>query len=242
MSDFRRRFDPSELGGGEDAELAGIFATARDLESFAATETLAPTAGFEDRVMAAIAGEPRPGVIVAGGFMATLRQAWRTASSGGRPLVLRGQAFALLLIVALAVGSLGSVAVIGSARLLLPDGLPPPTVLSSPPPSLNESTPSPSPSRSPSPSPSPTVTPSPTETVEPSGTDDHGGSSGSGSGNGSGSGSSSGGDDSSGSGGTSGGDEETSEPTDESSGPGSGDDETSDSSGSGSGSDSDGSS
>jgi uncharacterized membrane protein YgcG len=203
MSDLRRRFEASELDG-DDAELAGLLRTARDLESFAASEHAAPSADFEDRVMAAIAAEPAPRAVMAGGFIATVRNAWRLAWSGGRPMAVRAQAFALLLIVAVAFGSVGSLAVVGAARLLTPPVSPPPTVLPTPSPSPSvPPSPSPSPSVVPSPSvsPSPSPTPSATDTEEPSGTDDHGGGSGSGSG-----------DDSSGSGSGSGSDDKTREP------------------------------
>jgi uncharacterized membrane protein YgcG len=225
MSDPRRRFHPSELDIELDAESAELLATARDLETYAATGLAGPTAGFEDRVMAAIADEPMPRR-AGRGLLATARDAWAIAFGGGRPLALRAQAFAMLLALAIAVGSVGSVAVIGASRLLLPDGTPPPALPSPSPipsPSVVPS-PSPSPSPSASPSPSPTVTtrPSPTETDEPSGTDDHGG----GSGSGSGSDDSGGGSGSDGSGGGS--------ESDDSSGKGSG---SGDSSGTGSGSD-----
>lgn len=198
MSDLHRRFDPSELDGGDDADLAGLLGTARDLESFAANEYASPSSDFEDRVMAAIAAEPAPRAIAAGGFIATLRNAWRLAWSGSRPMAVRAQAFALLLIVAVALGSVGSLAAVGAARLLSPQVTPPPTLLPSPspslpPPSISPSPPpSPTPSVPPSVSPSPTVTVSPTETPESTGSDDHGGGSGSGSGSGSDSGSDSG--------------------------------------------------
>ena len=211
MSDLRRRFDPSELDLVLDHESAELLATARDLEAYAATGLAAPSVGFEDRVMAAIADEPMPRP-TGRGLLATVRDAWAIAFRPGRPLAVRAEAFAMLLALAVAVGSIGSVAVIGASRLLGDDGRPPPTLPSpSPVPSPSDApSPSPSPSPSVSPSPSPSVTPratprpSPTETDEPSGTDDNGGGSGSGSGSddsgsgGGGSGSGSGSDDSSG--------------------------------------------
>ncbi len=51
MSDPRRRFHPSELDIELDAESAELLATARDLETYAATGLAGPTAGFEDRVI-----------------------------------------------------------------------------------------------------------------------------------------------------------------------------------------------
>jgi uncharacterized membrane protein YgcG len=225
MSDPRRRFHPSELDIELDAESAELLATARDLETYAATGLAGPTAGFEDRVMAAIADEPMPRP-AGRGLLATARDAWAIAFGPGRPLAVRAQAFAMLLALAVAVGSVGSVAVVGASRLLRPDETPPPTLPSPSPipsPSIIPSpSPSVSPSVSPSPSPSRTPRPSPTETDEPSGTDDHGGGSGSGSGSddsGGSSGSGSGSDDSSGGSGRSG--------SDDNSGKGSGDGDSS---------------
>ena len=172
-----RRFHPAELDIELGPESAELLATARDLEAYAATGLAAPTVGFEDRVMAAIADEPMPRR--AGGFIATVRDAWAIAFGPGRPIALRAQAFAMLLALAVAVGSVGSVAVVGAARLLGDQGPIPPTVPTpSPTPSPTVVTPSPSPSITPSPTPSPTASPVETETAEPSGTDDHGGGSG----------------------------------------------------------------
>jgi hypothetical protein len=194
MSDPRRRFDPSEIDLEIDPEGAELLATARDLESYAASGFVTPTVGFEDRVMAAIADEPMPRP-AGRGLIATARDAWTIAFGPGRPVAMRAQAFGMLLALALAVGSISAVAVVGASRLLS-QGPTPPTVPSPMP------SPSPSPSMTPAPTPSPSTDPSatptrapsasPSETVEPSGTDDHGGG-GSGGSGGSGSGSGSGG-------------------------------------------------
>jgi len=185
MSDLGRRFDPAELDDDDgrrptDAEAAGLLATARDLEAFARSETSMPTTDFEDRVMAAIANEPPPRAVAVGGGVAGLllavRDAWRITWSSGRPLAVRAQAFALVLVAALAVGSVGSLATVGVARLLSPDASPAPTIAPLPSPSVPPST-RPSPSLAPSPSvtPSPSVSPS----ASPTATDDDGGGSGS---------------------------------------------------------------
>ena len=197
-----RRFDPAEIDFETDELTAGLLETARDLEAYAATGMAAPTVGFEDRVMAAIATEPMPRPTRGLGFLASIREAWAVAFGAGRPLAMRAQALALLLLMAVAVGSVGSVAMVGASRLLGPVN-PPPTIPSPAPSPLPSPPVGPTPSPLPSVSPTPSATtprPSPTETVEPSGTDDSGGSSGSGRGPGSGSsGSDSGsGDDSSG--------------------------------------------
>ncbi len=168
MSDLGRRFDPAELDDDgrrpADAEAAGLLDTARDLEAFARSEYAAPTTDFEDRVMAVIATEPPPRPIAVDGGIAGLwfavRDAWRITWSGGRPLAVRAQAFALVLIAVLAVGSVGSLATIGVARLLTPDVPPAPTLPPAP-------SPSPSPTVAPSPSPSPSTSPSPTPSATP---------------------------------------------------------------------------
>jgi hypothetical protein len=220
MSDFGRRFDPSELQDGDpdpaDASAAELL-VARDLEAFARNESVTPTVDFEDRVMAAIALEPPPraaaGVGVVG-LIAAVRNAWRLTWSGGRPLAVRAQALALVLLAALALGSLGAVAAVGVGRILAPNTPPvAPTPLLNSPPSMR---PSPSPVVSPSPSPTPSASPTPTvdatNTAEP--TQAAGPTNGSGSGSGSGNDSSGPGsgssDDSSGPGSEPG---ETSEPT-----------------------------
>jgi hypothetical protein len=184
MSDAQRRFDPSELDLHGDPEGAELLATARDPESYASTAAVAPSVGFEDRVMAAIADEPMPRA-AGRGFLAAVRDAWAIAFGPGRPMALRAQAFAMLLALALAVGSVGTVAVVGAARLLGQETPPPTVPTPAPTPSVVPS-PTPSPSVSPMPTPSVARTASPTETVEPSGTDDHGGGGGSGSGSGGG--------------------------------------------------------
>ena len=241
MSEFGRRFDPSELEngqpGGGDAAAAELLVIARDLEAFARSESVTPSVDFEDRVMAALADEPPPRPVSShgvSGLVGLVRDSWRLVWSGNRPVAVRAQALAFVLLAAIALGSLGSLAAVGVGRLLSEAQPAPPTVIPAP---LPTTTPSPTPSASPSPSASPTPSPTPsaspsqetaepTETAEPSetaeSTDD---SSGSGSGSGS---------DSSGPG--SGG---TARPTDDSSGPGSGDDSSG--SGSGSGDDSSGS-
>jgi hypothetical protein len=207
MSGLGRRFDPSEVhpDGGvspSTADLAQAMVAARELEALAARDSVSPTVGFEDRVMEAIAAEPvprllvRPGRAVRGGlplaFLASFRDAWRLASGGGRPIAVRAQAFAFVLLVVLATGSLGTVIAVGAASFLSSGPSPSPSV---PAPSMSPAplvSPSPSALPSPSASPSPTssdplapegsaapgMTADPTKTFEPGDTaeptDDHG--------------------------------------------------------------------
>lgn len=199
MTGRRRPFDIEELGVADGAEAAALLGIARRLEGYAEATDAGPSSGFGDRVMAAVATERPPNPLAAGGLVASLAAAWAIVRSSARPIAVRMQAAALLVVAAVAIGSVGSVVVVGAARVLAPDVPPPseaPIVSPSPSPSP---TPSPSPSASPTATPSPTPTPTATgtETPEPTGTDDSGGNSGSGS---SGSGSSGSGSGRSGSG------------------------------------------
>jgi hypothetical protein len=221
-----RRFDPAELrttgaagdAGPSDAELADALGVARELEALAASDAIGPTDGFEDRVMLAIAREPAPRLVIGsasggrggriGAFVASIGSAWGVATSGGRPIAVRAQALALVLLVAVTAGLLTTAGAITVGGLLNRGTAPSPTVL--PTPSIIPTpTDSPSPAPSPTPSaPTPTATPTdeagetaepgetarpgrttrPTETAEPTGTDDHdggGGNSGPGGGGGS---------------------------------------------------------
>jgi hypothetical protein len=177
MSDHGRRFEPAELADEAGDGLGDVVEIARDLEAYAEIGWAGPTSAFEDRVMAAIAGEPTPRLLAGTGPIATLRQAWRLAWTGGRPLAVRVQAMVLVLIAALVLGAGGSLAVVAASRVFTPpvDQSVAPTP-----------TPPPSPTPTQGPTPSPTASPDPsakrspssvTETAEPTETDDHGGSS-----------------------------------------------------------------
>ena len=177
MTGAGRRFDPSELLSGTEAdpteaELADAYAAARILEAHATADGIRPTDGFEDRVMAAIATEPiprlvvRPGAAVRGGGLAAiglaLGDAWAIATTGGRPLAIRAQALGVILVVGILAVSLTGFAAVSVGSLLAPQPSPTPAIE----PSVS---PSPSPSAAPSStSPSPTVSPAPSSTLEPS--------------------------------------------------------------------------
>ena len=128
MTGSGRRFDPAELSNDPvaltEAEIVGATAIARDLEAIAERDD-APTVGFSDKVMAAIAAEPTPkptsvfgAALRAGRFgtaVAAVGDAWRVAFGGGRPFAVRGQALALVLVVLIGVLGLG-----GGAAIALP--------------------------------------------------------------------------------------------------------------------------
>ena len=134
-----RRFDPSELAGGGDpepstAELADALAVARELESLTAEPGIRPTAGFEDRVMAAIATEPAPRLVIrpgsavrggrAGALLLAIRDSWGIATSGGRPMAMRAQALAFVFLAVVAVGALTGVGAMTVGSLLAGDRSP----------------------------------------------------------------------------------------------------------------------
>jgi hypothetical protein len=195
MSGPTRRFDPGELRvpGEPDpsvAEQADALLAARELEAVASSAIVRPTEGFEDRIMAAIATEPaprlvaRPASAVRGGliasFLMTVRDSWGVASSGGRPMAVRAQAMAFVLLVVVAATAVAGVGAVGVGSLLDRGRSPAPSVEPAPSVAPTPSVPTPSPSPSPSTSPSvePSVSPDasestePTETAEPTETDD----------------------------------------------------------------------
>src|SRR5688572_21175450 len=115
MSDFGRRFDVSELGDDvvANAAAAELLAVARDLETYAQSDSVTLSGNFEDRVMAAIADEPAPRPVGSRGLLGivgVVRDSWRLVWSADRPVAVRAQALAFVLLAAVALGSLGSLA------------------------------------------------------------------------------------------------------------------------------------
>jgi cell division septation protein DedD len=153
--------------GDEDRVAAEM---TRDLELLATAIAIQPPIGFVDRVMAAVAAEPLPqparafGVALLGGrfgaAFASVGDSWRVVVGGSTPLVVRAQALALVLVLAIGSLALASGAAVGAMGLFSgnPSPTPGPT---NPVPSVEPSTPPPSmsPSMSPSPSASPESTP-----------------------------------------------------------------------------------
>jgi len=139
-------FRPDEVRGADvpaaDGELAAASAMARDLETVT-SEDVHPDQGFVDRVMAAVASEPRPqplGILepvrrepTPHGFLVSIRGAWATAVRGlGRPFAARALALAYVLVIVVAGTSLTSAAAIGAASaigILGPARTPAPTHL-----------------------------------------------------------------------------------------------------------------
>jgi len=171
-------FRPDELAGSDadiaDAERAGSYAAARELEQALSSEGVHPSAGFADRVMAAVALEPAPrptGFLAPlrdrhslAGVVASVRSAWVVASSGvGRPVRARGLALAYVLAVMLVGASLTGVAAFGTAGAMgffTPDNSPSPSILT------------PGPTPSPEGSSDASSSPEPNESAEPSGSPD----------------------------------------------------------------------
>jgi hypothetical protein len=201
------RFDPSEIRGhAEDdsvAELADALAVARGLEALATSDGIRPTDGFEDRVMGAIATQPIPRVAVRSrsavrsglvpAFLFTVRDAWVVATTTGRPMAMRVQALAFVLLAVIAFGSLTAAGAVTVGGLLGQHPSPPPSTEPDPavtptssigPTSTLGPTDSPTPAASagpnatgsPSPAASPVQTARPARTPRPTATSGSGGS------------------------------------------------------------------
>jgi hypothetical protein len=168
-----RPFDLAEIREIEDdgtstTDLADVLAVARDLEALAAVGTAPPTVDFADRVMGAVALEPapklvvRPGATVRGGrfgaFLIAVRDSWAVAMSGGRPLAVRAQALAFVLLVVLAAGALTGVTAVTVGGFLSAGPGPTPST---------DVLPTVEPTPSTTPTPSPTPTGEPTDSAEP---------------------------------------------------------------------------
>lgn len=152
-------FRPDELVDGDaripDSERAESYAAARELEQAITGSDVHPSAGFTNRVMAAVALEPAPrptGFLAPlrarhslAGLVASVKAAWAVAmGGGGRPAGARGLALAYVLAVMLVGASLTGVAAFrtGTAlHLITPDHTPQPTIHTpGPTPSPDEST------------------------------------------------------------------------------------------------------
>lgn len=172
-----RSFHPGELAGAEGGdptttELAEALATAREIEAQLGATDVHPSAGFVDRVMGAVATEARPQPAIAAGMAvrrgrlgaaaAALADSWRVAFTGGRPLAVRAQAAAFVLVVILALGSIGGFAAVGAVRLLQPA----PTTAAPASGLLPTATPTPTPTPS-----GPSGPAAPTSTTEPDGSE-----------------------------------------------------------------------
>ncbi len=181
-----KRFRPDELDlDAEAGDPAELLSTARALEWLAATDDLGPSAGFADRVMAAIAEEPAPRPVEAAlgairqrkprAVLAALGDVWRVAFGGGaRPFAMRLPAMALVIVLLAGlggVGALGAGALAGIfnhgpvspvASPVAPVASPRPSELESPDPNVT-----PAVIATPGPSPSPTESPEPSESSSP---------------------------------------------------------------------------
>lgn len=182
-----RPFHPSELGDVADPlASADLLLMARELERLDGGP-IRPSDGFTDRVLGAIGAEPLPAPMAVAGLAAregrfgamvvALRDTWHVAWSGGRPLAVRAQAMAFVLLLIVAVGSVGAVTTVGAFNALFPTTSSPSPTLPVANPSLQpaqtpEPTETPEPSRSAEPAKSaePTESPEPTQTTKPGGT------------------------------------------------------------------------
>ncbi len=161
----------ADLDGIGPDELAAEVRLGRDLQGTADRTAVRSSAGFSDRVMAAVATEPLPAPAVAagsalrrgavGGFLLSIRDAFRVTFGAGFPVVARAQALAVVLLVTIVATGSGF-ATAGALGAL--------TGTPSPSPSLPAPTVQPTQTAEPSPSPSPSPeisTPSPEDTLAP---------------------------------------------------------------------------
>ena len=110
--------------------------------SLTAEPGIRPTAGFEDRVMAAIATEPAPRLVIrpgsavrggrAGALLLAIRDSWGIATTGGRPMAMRAQALAFVFLAVVAVGALTGVGAMTVGSLLGRGPVPSPTIAPGP--------------------------------------------------------------------------------------------------------------
>ena len=184
--------DPAISERPDEKDLAEALAVGKQLELIASGRPMRPSAGFEDRVWAAISAEPVPAPATAArealrrhsprGLVLSLADARRVAFGANRPWRARSRAAVLLLAAMLVIGSLGGAAAVGALSLLAPAPavVTPPSVTPEPTlpsPSLPEPSPSPSADESESPEPGESEGPpseGPGQTDEPLDTDDPG--------------------------------------------------------------------
>lgn len=181
-----RPFDPSELDAASPAELDDALTTAAWLEGSMLDAPVHPSPDFSDRVMAVLASEPTPAPAgflspvrrrgFVQGFAASVREAWASAFTGGRPPLARASALAYVLAVVIVGTALAGAATIGVGSAL---GIIGPSATQTPAPTTPAPTVTVEPSGlEPPESDGPEVSEEPGETDAAGATDDHGGGSG----------------------------------------------------------------
>ena len=126
-------FSPLELvgpGGPPLAALSDSVAVARELELALEVSSVRLSNSFFDSVMTAIAAEPLPApasAIVAAvragrssALVGAMADSWRVAWAGGRPLAVRLQGFAFVLMITLAIAALSGAVLVGALGALQP--------------------------------------------------------------------------------------------------------------------------
>jgi hypothetical protein len=103
---------------------------AAELERFARATDIAPRAGLSAQIMASLAAEPTPAPLTAlsdatrrrrlAGMLAALRDTWRVAFTGGRPVAIRLSAAMAVVVLLATVGSVGGLAAVGAWSALNP--------------------------------------------------------------------------------------------------------------------------
>jgi hypothetical protein len=192
---MNRPFRTDELSGpdapGDPAELAAALEVARVFERSVGVDGVRPTPGFSDRVMAAVALEPAPRRSRLAVLLGALRSTWQTVLNANRPPLVRAQALAIVLVVMIALGSIGGAATLaaaGALNLFQAHPTSGPLITPVPQPRVSpDSTEAPKSSKSPEPTesvgpvqtPEVSETPEPGETPEPTSSDRPGGGDGS---------------------------------------------------------------
>ena len=178
--DGGRRDGPGMGGSEHEAFLMRLQVVVREMEARSLVGSLVVSDGFADRVMAAIATEPLPrGTFLAGATgvlrgalapFAAIYEAWRVSMTRGRPLLVRVQAFGLVLAMAFALGSAGALAAIGTGRWLAAERDDGPAVIPGPTPPTTEGVLPPAASPTPTPTSEPLATDAPTPAAAASAT------------------------------------------------------------------------
>lgn len=181
-----RPFRADELSSaeapGDPAELAAAVEVARLIERTVGADGVLPTPGFSDRVMAAVATQPAPRRSHLAALSGAIRATWQTALSANRPPLVRAKALAIVLVVLVALGSIGgavTLAAAGALNLFQAHPSSGPLITPGPQPKASpDSTETRNPDASPEPTETvgPGETPEPSETVESSETSELGGS------------------------------------------------------------------
>jgi hypothetical protein len=115
----------------DPADAERIRSAAVELERYVRATDLAPRVRLGAQIMETLEAEPVPAPLTALGaaargrrlraMLSALGDAWRVAWSGGRPIAIRLSAAVAVLVLVVAVGSLGGLAAVGAWSVLQPE-------------------------------------------------------------------------------------------------------------------------